>query len=109
MLEVWASLVAQRVRNPAATQETLVQFLGREDPLEKGQATYYSWASLGAQVVKNLQAMKETWTRSLSWEDPLEEGVATHSSLLAWRIPLDREAWPPTVREGAERRTRLSD
>ena len=42
MLEVWASLVAQRVRNPAATQETLVQFLGREDPLEKGQATHSS-------------------------------------------------------------------
>ena len=36
MLEVWASLVAQRVRNPAAMQETLVQLLGREDPLEKG-------------------------------------------------------------------------
>ena len=28
-----------------------------------------------------------------SWEDPLEEGMATHSSILAWRIPTDREAW----------------
>ena len=26
----------------------------------------------------------------LGWEDPLEEGMATHSSILAWRIPLDR-------------------
>ena len=26
------------------------------------------------------------------WEDPLEEGMATHSSILAWRIPMDREA-----------------
>ena len=26
-------------------------------------------------------------------EDPLEEGLATHSSILAWRVPKDREAW----------------
>ena len=35
----WAPLVAQLVKNPSAMQETLVQFLGWEDPLEKGQAT----------------------------------------------------------------------
>ena len=33
------------------------------------------------------------WVQSLGQEDPLEEGMATHSSLLAWRIPTDREAW----------------
>ena len=27
------------------------------------------------------------------WEDPLEEGMATHSSILGWRIPMDRGAW----------------
>ena len=32
----WASLVAQLVKNPPAMQETLVRFLGQEDPLEKG-------------------------------------------------------------------------
>ena len=37
-----ASLVAQPVENPPAVQETLVQFLGREDLLEKGQATHSS-------------------------------------------------------------------
>ena len=31
-----ASLVAQLVKNPPAMQEALVQFLGQEDPLEKG-------------------------------------------------------------------------
>ena len=31
----WASLVAQLVKNPPAMWETLVQFLGWEDPLEK--------------------------------------------------------------------------
>ena len=29
----------------------------------------------------------------LGWEDPLEEGMETHSSILAWRIPMDRGAW----------------
>ena len=43
-------------------QETLVQFLGWEDPLEKGQATHqYSWASLVAQLVKNPPEMQEMW------------------------------------------------
>ena len=28
--------IAQLVKNPSAVQETLVQFLGQEDPLEKG-------------------------------------------------------------------------
>ena len=32
-----------------------------------------------------------------SGEDPLEEGLATHSSILAWRIPMDRGAWWATV------------
>ena len=31
--------------------------------------------------------------RSLGREHPLEEETATHSSLLAWRIPMDRRAW----------------
>ena len=31
-----ASLIAQLVKNPPAMQETLVQFLDPEDPLEKG-------------------------------------------------------------------------
>jgi len=28
---------------------------------------------------------------------PLEEGIKTHSSILAWRIPMDRGAWQATV------------
>ena len=41
-LAPWASLVAQLVKNPPTMQETLVRFLGQEDPLEKGKATYSS-------------------------------------------------------------------
>ena len=28
----------------------------------------------------------------LGWEDPPEEGMATHSCILAWKIPMGREA-----------------
>ena len=74
-------------------QETLVQFLGWEDPLEKGYATHSSilGPSLVAQMVKNSPAMWETWVQSLGLEDPLEKGKATHSSILAWRIPWTEE------------------
>ena len=37
-----SSLVAQLVKNPPAMQEALVQFLGQDDPLEKGKATHSS-------------------------------------------------------------------
>ena len=60
------------------------------------------WASLAAQTVKNPPAMREIWVWSLGWEDPLEEGMATHSSILAWRIPMDRGAWWATVDEVTE-------
>ena len=41
-------------------------------------------------MVKNLPVMRETWVRSPGWDDPLEKAVATHSSMLVWRIPMDR-------------------
>ena len=60
-------------------------------------------------MVKNLSAMRETWVRSLGWEDPLEEGMATHSSILAWRIPMDRGSWQATVHGVTKSWTWLSD
>ena len=38
----WDTLIAQLVKNPPAMQETPVQFLSQEDPLEKGWATHSS-------------------------------------------------------------------
>ena len=49
-----ASLVAQKVRNLPAMQETWVWSLGQEDPLEKGVATYSS-----------ILAWKIPWTKEL--------------------------------------------
>ena len=54
-------------------------------------------ASLVAQMLKNLPTMQETWVQFLGWEDPLEKSMATQSSILAWRIPMDRGAWKATV------------
>ena len=62
-----------------------------------------------AQMVKNLPAMQETWVQSLGWEDPLKEGMASHSSILAWRIPMDRGAWRAAIHGVAKSQTQLSD
>ena len=51
-----------------------------------------SRVSLVAPMVNNLPSMWETWVQSLDQTDPMEEGMATHSSILAWRIPMSREA-----------------
>ena len=57
-----------------------------------------------AQTVKNLAALEET----LSQEDTLKKGMATHSSILAWRIPIDRGAWWATVHGVAKSQSGLS-
>ena len=53
-------------------------------------------------MVNNPPALQETWVQSLGWADALEEGIATYSSILAWRIPMDRGAWRATVHEIAK-------
>ena len=93
-----------------ATQEILVQFLGLEDSLEKGQSTHSIFLGFpGGSNGKESPVMLETWVPSLGWEDSLEEGMATHSSILAWRIPMDRGAWWATVNGVVKSWIRLSD
>ena len=60
-------------------------------------------------MIKNPPAMQETWVQCLGRKDPLEESMATHSSMLSWRIPMERAAWWATVHEVAKSWTRLSD
>ena len=88
-------------------QETLVQFLGQEDPLEKEQATHSSIHGLpcgsdgkeSARNVGDLGSIPEL-------EDPLEKGKATHSSIFTWRIPKDRGARWATVHGVAKSQTK---
>ena len=56
----WASLVVQLVKNLPAMRETWVQFLGWEDPLEKGKATHSSilaWRSPRTEEPGGLQSV----------------------------------------------------
>ena len=48
-----------------------------------------------AQQVKNPPAMQRSGDSDsiLGKEDALEEGMATHSSIPAWRIPMERGTW----------------
>ena len=57
---VWASLVAETVNNLLAMQETWVQPLGQEDPLEDGMVTHscvLAWRIPGAGEPGGLQSM----------------------------------------------------
>ena len=59
-------------------------------------------------MVKNLPEMQETQVQSQVLENLLEKEMATHSSILAWGIPRNREAWWATVHEVPKSWTRLS-
>ena len=48
-------------------------------------------------MVKHLPTMQETQVQSLGREDLLEKEMAAHSSILAWKNPMDRGAWQATV------------
>ena len=102
--------------SPAAKESTcnagdssLIRGLGRFPREAIGYPLQYSLASLVVQMVKSPPVMWETRVQSVGWEDPLEEGIATHSSILGWRIPMDRGAWRATVHGVTERETQLSD
>ena len=69
-----------------------------------------TWVSQVALGVKNLPVnagVVKMWVLTLGWEDPLEEGMVTHSSIPAWRIPMDRGARQPTVHGVTKSQTRL--
>ena len=49
------------------------------------------------------------WIPSLGWEEPLEKGMVTHSSILAWRVPMDKGAWQATVHGVTQGQTQLGN
>ena len=57
---------------------------------------------LCSSVGKDLPATQETWVQFLGQGDPLEKEMATRSSILTWRIPMDRGTWWATVHRIAE-------
>ena len=63
--------MAKTVKNPPTIQETKVQSLGREDPLEKGMATYSS-----------ILAWRILWTKSLTGHSPWHHKESDTTELL---------------------------
>ena len=53
------------------------------------------------------QETQEMTIQSLAQEDSLEEGMATDSSILAWRVPMDRGTWQATVHGVTKSQTQL--
>ena len=76
MLQVYFKINIGWIMNNTTFGQTVTQYTG----------------FLVTQMVKNLPAMPETWVQSLGWEDTLEKDIETHSSILAWRILMDRGA-----------------
>ena len=125
------SLVAQRVKHLPSMQETWVQSLGGEDPLEKERATHSSvlaWKTPWTEKPGGLQSMESQrvghdWVTSLSLtadgRDPRDTGPmaesgrhpgggnATHSSVLAWEIPRTEE--PGVLRSTGSRRVDMTE
>ena len=62
-----------------------------------------------AETVKSLPAMWETQVQSLSQEDPLENEMAIHSSILAWKNPMDGGVGRAIVHRVSKSQKRLSD
>ena len=65
-------------------------------------------ASLEFRRLRIRVPMQGTGVQSLGGEDPLEEGMATHSSILAWRISMDRGTWQATVHGVSKSQTQLT-
>ena len=84
---------------------------GREEILFKflkfqGVHLFTSMGSPGGSVGK--ESACNVGALGLDWEDPLEEGMATLSSILAWRIPMDRGAWRDAIDGVTKSWTQLS-
>ena len=81
----WVSLVAQLIKNLPAMQETWVQSLGREDPLEKEKATHSS-----------ILAWRIPWTSGKELDTTEQLSLFTFTFLKALTHTCRRRQWHPT-------------
>ena len=88
-----SSLVAEMVKNLPAMQETQVQSMGQEDPLENGMATHSSIAwripwteEPGGLQSLELQRIKHDWVTNTSHIFPDQSSGENHDHYLLSRI-----------------------
>ena len=99
----WAFLVAQLVKNSPAKQETLVQFLGRKIPLRRDRLPTPVFLGFpgGSDSKESPCNVGDLGSIPGLGRSP-GRGMTTHSSILAWRIPMDIRAWQATVHRIAD-------
>ena len=101
--EGFLEVLSQRTYNASAGKESAYNLgdacsfpgSGRSPGEGIGYPLQYSWAFLVALIVNNMPAMRE--------KKILEVGMTTHSSIPAWRIPMDRGAWQAIQSMGSQR------
>ena len=78
---IWASLVAQMVKNPPAMREAWVQSLDQEDPLEEGMETHsgiLAWRLPRTEEPGRLQSMRSQRVRHNLVTKQQQEQEARH-------------------------------
>ena len=90
-----ASLVAQMVKNLPAMQETQVQSLGQEDPLEKRMATHSSLPAWGVPWTEEPGKLQSVGLSELDRTDRLTLSLSGSAGLLSE----DSDNCPPQLRQ----------
>ena len=113
MKQIWASLIAQSVKNPPAMQETRVRFLGQEDPLMKEMATHsitlawrIPWTGEPVQFSPcTVQSMRSVTRVGHDWV------TFTHSRQMQWAVtfedPWSRSSYPTHEPSNLHKRQKL--
>ena len=82
LTDKWASLVAQLVKNLPAMQETQVQLLGWEDPLEKEMATHSSILARRIPLSEEPGGLQSMGSQDVTGSDLTPSPVGTTADLI---------------------------
>ena len=87
--------------NPGSIPACIRKILRKRDMLPTPVFLGFPGGSAGKESACN----QETWVLYLGWEDPLEKEMTTYSSILSWRISMNRGVWQAIVHGAAKSQT----